>query len=207
VKPICGWQNPSLGFFDDAPQQNAGLCTTGCAAVLDSGTSLIIAPARDVGMLKAMLPPLSQDCSNFDAMPDLELVLGGHKMTLPPDAYVVRRSGQCVLAFQVGNHNTAHGPLWILGMPFFRFFHATFRNAEKMEDRRVFLMKAGDKCKPEPLKLEKVPMQSAGQLRSRRPPSFMPTIAVFNAQESRGPVNIEASDLSGQLDMASYDVL
>ena len=39
------------------------------------------------------MPRLAPDCSNFDSMPDIELVLGGRKTTIPPEAYIVRVRG------------------------------------------------------------------------------------------------------------------
>merc|ERR1719174_2039165 len=134
------------------------LCGTGCAAVLDSGTSLIAAPSTALQGLSFLLPEVHSNCSNFADLPDLEFDVGGHRLILPPETYVLRMSGtqveadtvydilhfkpkirkvnECFPAFMPIDRRTKFGPLWILGMPFFRQFHVTFSAGE---ERRVFL--------------------------------------------------------------------
>jgi hypothetical protein len=147
-------------------------CQDGCGAILDSGTSLIAAPTQALMALSMVLPPIHEDCSNIDDLPDLAFMLNGQELVLPPEAYVLRLKGtvveaqsvwdvlyfkpkvtkldQCLPAFMQIDRTTQFGPLWILGMPFFRFFHSTFHiNPEDREDRKVFITKAGAKCQPE----------------------------------------------------------
>merc|ERR1712139_140017 len=91
---------------------------------------------------------LKPDCSNMDAMPALSFELGGVTVELPPQAYIARMVGvippsiwevltfrpkskivmQCVplLIDMEDEMVTAHGPLWIVGMPFFRYYYTTF---------------------------------------------------------------------------------
>lgn len=153
------------------------LCAKGCVAVLDSGTSLISAPSHALQGLELLLPPLNRNCSNFDDLPDLELELDGRIVRLPPDSYVMRLKGtfleamavwkrlhikpnlttpdQCFYGFMNMDAHTDFGPLWILGMPFFRIFHVTFGLAPDVKDRRIWLAKASEKCDPLPLRLNK----------------------------------------------------
>lgn len=152
------------------------LCDRGCAAILDSGTSLISAPSHALTALEMLLPKLHSNCSNFDEMPDLELLLGGHRVKLPPEAYVMRLQGsffdaksvwdklhskpsistpdQCFFAFLQMDMHTDFGPLWVLGMPFFRFFHVTFGFSRVQSERRVWLAGASEDCEPLPLDSE-----------------------------------------------------
>ena len=37
-----------------------------------------------------MLPPIHEDCSNLDDLPDLAFMLDGNELLLPPEAYVPR---------------------------------------------------------------------------------------------------------------------
>mmetsp|Transcript_24117 Transcript_24117/g.63650 ORF Transcript_24117/g.63650 Transcript_24117/m.63650 type:complete len:469 (-) Transcript_24117:48-1454(-) len=169
------------GELTDAQRSAAQtlLCGRGCAAILDSGTSLISAPSHALQGLKFLLPDLADDCSNFDDLPDLEFSLSGLKLTLPPQAYAMRLIGtpkeradaasllhfqsktsgnqtevladQCIYAFIKLDHHTDYGPLWIFGMPFFRFFHVQFGMADEPKDRRVWVSGASDTCEPLPL--------------------------------------------------------
>lgn len=63
----------------------------GCSAVIDTGTSVLVAPQKVVDTVIAMLndaKDLPDDCSDLSSLPNLDLELGGEKFTLPPSAYV-----------------------------------------------------------------------------------------------------------------------
>merc|ERR1712060_840320 len=62
----------------------------GCAAIVDSGTSLIAAPGIALEQLSAQIPPIAEDCSNLHELPTLHFVVGGNRLSLPPQAYVMR---------------------------------------------------------------------------------------------------------------------
>jgi hypothetical protein len=167
--PVLGehhWAVDMTGF-GIGPQ--AVTCQDGCGAILDSGTSLIAAPTPALMALSMVLPPINEDCSNLDSLPDLVFMLNGHELSLPPEAYVLRLTGtlvesksvwdilyfrpkvmkldQCMPAFMQIDRTTQFGPLWILGMPFFRFFHSSFHiDPENRENRTIFLMGADEKC-------------------------------------------------------------
>eukprot|EP00440_Ansanella_granifera_P066519 gb/GFBE01072145.1/.p1 GENE.gb/GFBE01072145.1/~~gb/GFBE01072145.1/.p1 ORF type:complete len:421 (+),score=110.65 gb/GFBE01072145.1/:1-1263(+) len=140
-----------------------------CNVVVDSGTSLIAAPSHALGALSRMLPDIKEDCSNLHELPNLHFKVDGHELTLPPQAYVMRMKGKkldgtlwdllffkpkikkvdsCVLAFMGLDMGTADGSeTWILGMPFFRYYHTTFDRKQK----EMKFARAGPKCKPQPL--------------------------------------------------------
>lgn len=155
------------------------LCARGCAAILDSGTSLIAGPSHSLQGLSYLLPELREDCSNFGDLPDLEFELSGRRLRLPPEAYVFRLRGTaqeqraagklllsqvpdaagedtCVLGFLPMDRHTDYGPLWVLGMPFFRQFHVTFGLAENVSERRIWLSGASSSCGALPLEAEDV---------------------------------------------------
>lgn len=143
-----------------------------CGAVVDSGTSLIAAPSSSIGALKKMLKELNPNCENLADMPDLQFSLGGKNMSVPPSAYIARLNGtmsfeiwdllvfkpvakvkqsvtQCVPLFinldQMGLGRTSQtqwGPLWIMGMPFFRKYYTTFNFVE----RKMFVAEADSAC-------------------------------------------------------------
>lgn len=154
-------------------------CADGCGAILDSGTSLIAAPTAALMALSMVLPPIAEDCSNLDTLPDLVFMINGHEMALPPEAYVLRMKGtiveaksvwdilyfkpkvmkldQCMPAFMQIDRTTQFGPLWILGMPFFRFFHTTFHiDPANRNNRTIFLAATDNDCNVKELEAEKM---------------------------------------------------
>jgi hypothetical protein len=203
------------------------MCGRGCAAILDSGTSLISAPSHALQGLQMLLPDLEDDCSNFGDLPDLEFVLSGLKLRLPPQAYAMRLVGsaaekkdaasllhfpskksagnrssadedggaKCIYAFISLDHSTDYGPLWIFGMPFFRFFHTTFGMADAAKDRRVWLSGASDTCGPVPLNASFDPNIDAHA--KFQGIGVYPKVHVLagQRQESRGPLTIQARDV------------
>lgn len=71
----------------------------GCAAVVDSGTSVLAVPLDQLAQLYEIIGKIEKDCSNYHTLPELVFYLGGtdeqHKFTLPVRTYVrklVRRS-------------------------------------------------------------------------------------------------------------------
>lgn len=153
------------GRFGDDGVVRLG-CGDGCAAVVDSGTSLIAAPPEVISMVEDALSKLKQDCSNLGDMPDLVFNLGGHEFSLPPDAYVgqvvqkgVRdilhfrfrsRHYSCVPLFMEIDTDTQLGPMWILGLPFFRKYYTSFSYDPSSSPSRkhMAMALADDRCYP-----------------------------------------------------------
>jgi hypothetical protein len=177
--PVLGEHHWAVHMTGLGIGPQAVTCQDGCGAILDSGTSLIAAPTPALMALSMVLPPINEDCSNLDSLPDLVFILNGHELSLPPEAYVLRLTGtlveaqsvwdilyfrpkvmkldQCMPAFMQIDRTTQFGPLWILGMPFFRFFHSSFHiDPENRENRTIFLMGADEKCAVTDLDSEQV---------------------------------------------------
>lgn len=152
VKPLCSLDQP-------------------CAAIVDSGTSLIAAPTEHLMALSSMLPAIKEDCSNLHELPTFHLTLGnGHHFTLPPSAYVMRIRGAqlkansvwdvlyfkpkirklntCMPAFMNMDMQSDEGQLWILGMPWFRYYHTSFNRINK----EIHFATAGAGCEALPYK-------------------------------------------------------
>jgi len=139
-----------------------------CTAIIDSGTSLIAAPGMALMQLAATIPPIKEDCSNLNELPNLNFVIDGILFTLPPQAYVMRITGalmeandiwdilffkpkirkmdMCMPAFMQMDMMSKTGPIWILGMPFFRYYHTTF---DRKNEQMHFAV-AGPDCEPRP---------------------------------------------------------
>lgn len=159
-----------VSFTKDGNSTKSQVCQDGCAAIVDSGTSLIAAPAAALMELGRQIGKIEEDCSNLHELPNLKLNLDGHELELPPQAYVMRVVGasveadsiwdllffkpkirkidSCMPAFMEMDMKTQLGPVWILGMPFFRYYHTTFNR-----DRQVMrFAKAGEDCQPKSLR-------------------------------------------------------
>lgn len=146
-------------------------CAGGCAAIIDSGTSLIAAPGIALMQLSEQIEPIMEDCSNLHELPTLRFVIDGHDFELPPQAYVMRVTGaimeandiwdilffkpkirkvdMCMPAFMQNDMMSQFGPVWILGMPFFRYYHTTFDRTKK----EMRFATAGPQCEPLPFKV------------------------------------------------------
>jgi len=150
-------------------------CGHGCGALLDSGTSLLAMPGSTINeLVKVTLQP-GFNCSQLHDLPSIKLKLGDHDIILPPDAYIADVADSQVPAYlqsfvrvrklrgshlqTPGNHcdlmvmesgaSTAHGPLWILGVPFFRQYYTTFEVGGHTNERRaVYFSRASDTCTP-----------------------------------------------------------
>jgi hypothetical protein len=141
-----------------------------CTAIIDSGTSLIAAPGVALMELSRQIPAIADDCSNLHELPDLHFIIDGTEFTLPPKAYVMRLTGaimeandiwdilffkpkirkmdMCMPAFMQMDMMSKSGPIWILGMPFFRYYHTTF---DRKNEQMHFAI-AGPDCEPRPFK-------------------------------------------------------
>mmetsp|Transcript_29193 Transcript_29193/g.92006 ORF Transcript_29193/g.92006 Transcript_29193/m.92006 type:complete len:266 (+) Transcript_29193:1-798(+) len=146
-------------------------CTSGCSAIIDSGTSLLAVPSHIKNKLEAMMARVNSDCSNLQDFPDLVFDMGGHRFSLPPSAYIgevvgavpnylegiVKTSAgqipfeprtRCQLLLMDSYASTSYGPLWIFGVPFFRKYYTTFHIGKSHNDRSLYIAPAGKDCKP-----------------------------------------------------------
>ncbi|NXX44865.1 CATE protein, partial [Tricholaema leucomelas] len=111
-------------------------CANGCQAIVDTGTSLLTGPTKDIKLLQSYIGATvvdgeyTVDCSNLNAMPDVTFTINGLPYTLSAQAYTLMESGEdvvfCTSGFQGMDISPPAGPLWILGDVFIRQFYAVF---------------------------------------------------------------------------------
>jgi len=65
-------------------------CSSSCAAIVDSGTSLLAAPRTALLEMSDKIGNIELDCSNLQDLPDLTFILGETEFVLPPEAYIMK---------------------------------------------------------------------------------------------------------------------
>jgi len=146
-------------------------CSTGCGAIVDSGTSLLVMPSAAATRIIRAIESSDVTCNGFSLanLPNLHFNLGGQELSLPPEAYLGLTLGaviepmrrwfsngtqpstlQCNVRLLVMTEEaeTQFGPLWIIGMPFFREYYTTFNLGRAKPERAIHLARANDACMP-----------------------------------------------------------
>mmetsp|Transcript_54650 Transcript_54650/g.98121 ORF Transcript_54650/g.98121 Transcript_54650/m.98121 type:complete len:541 (+) Transcript_54650:58-1680(+) len=150
-------------------------CDPSCGAIVDTGTSLFAVPPDVYERAHKALKDIGNDCKKISQLPELKFQLGDHEYTLPPHSYAGQVAGllkpqlkrffpwisndinQCHLLLMQVNTKTQFGPMWIIGMPFFREYYTTFhlssptRNtSDTNHTRSIFTARAGENCTAAP---------------------------------------------------------
>lgn len=96
-----------------------------CYAAVDTGTSSLAGPTSVVNNMKEHLQ-VSDDCANFDQLPQLGFQIGNRVLNLAPRDYVDKTSGNCQVAFMSLDVPPPNGPLFVLGIPFLQKFYTAY---------------------------------------------------------------------------------
>ncbi|KAM5209521.1 napsin-A isoform 2-T2 [Hipposideros larvatus] len=129
------------------------LCAQGCAAILDTGTSLITGPSEEIQALHAAIEgfplPMGEyffQCSIISTLPPVSFNLGGIWFNLTAQDYVIQiaQGGVrlCLSGFKALDIPPPEGPFWILGDVFLRSYVAVFDRGNMKEGARVGLARA-----------------------------------------------------------------
>ncbi|XP_038675275.1 pepsin A-3-like [Scyliorhinus canicula] len=107
-------------------------CQSGCQAIVDTGTSLIVGSAAPIQkILHAIGAGPENDawyyvyCNSVSSMPDVTFVINGIDYPIPSSAYVLKKTykgkNYCVSGFEKMNDD-----LWILGDVFIGVYYSIF---------------------------------------------------------------------------------
>ncbi|XP_027595442.1 pepsin A-like [Pipra filicauda] len=110
----------------------AAACSSGCQAIVDTGTSLLAMPVRAFRIVMSALGARSNgeiSCKAARKLPDLVFHIHGQAFPVPARAYVIQSDGVCSLGFQGMDAPTEEGELWILGDVFIREYYVVFDRA------------------------------------------------------------------------------
>ncbi|XP_056152570.1 pepsin A-like [Lampris incognitus] len=109
-------------------------CNGGCQAIVDTGTSLIVGPQRDISSINSWVGASSQNgdyvvnCNYISQMPDVTFHIHGQEFTIPASAYTRKsRYNNCRTGFGNGGDS-----LWILGDVFIRQYYSIFSRSQNM---------------------------------------------------------------------------
>jgi hypothetical protein len=132
-----------LTSFKVADIDTKSLCKPSCSALIDSGTSLLTFPQSAQFVADKLTRMVKSDCSNINELPVLKFNLEGAEVSLPPRAYIYKGSdGTCQGAFMEADKDSQFGEVFVLGMPFLRYYYTIFDRANK----QVHLARSKSNC-------------------------------------------------------------
>ncbi|XP_032024930.1 napsin-A-like [Hylobates moloch] len=129
------------------------LCARGCAAILDTGTPVIIGPTEEIRALHAAIggiPLLAGEylirCSEIPKLPAVSLLIRGVWFNLTAQDYVIQfAQGDfrlCLSGFRALDIASPPVPVWILGDVFLGAYVAVFDRGDMKSGARVGLARA-----------------------------------------------------------------
>lgn len=103
---------------------------SGLQAIIDTGTSLIVANSEIIDYIKLKIGIVNTDCSNLAQLPNVSFTLGGKPYPLTPSQYVLQITSQnqteCINGFDGISLPSYLSKVVILGDVFIRAYYTVF---------------------------------------------------------------------------------
>mmetsp|Transcript_52265 Transcript_52265/g.114724 ORF Transcript_52265/g.114724 Transcript_52265/m.114724 type:complete len:422 (+) Transcript_52265:86-1351(+) len=131
------WQVPFDQVVIDGKATSLCSAKTGCQAVLDTGSSLLMVPNRLLASLQQQLK-VDDNCTHWSQVPPLGFQFGNVTFTLQPDDFVDKSKKDGCWLHMMGIGDTGRGEIFVLGMPFLRAFYTSY----DVENKKVGFAKA-----------------------------------------------------------------
>ncbi|XP_018397794.1 PREDICTED: lysosomal aspartic protease-like [Cyphomyrmex costatus] len=132
VTKKVGWQFT----IDKIKIGHSILCSEGCEALIDTGTTLLIGPSVDINSINELIgatyieEEIIVDCNKIPSLPNISFVLNGVSFNLTSEDYinkvVVNDTIKCVSAFEGLDVDEVISDKWVLGNVFIRRYYIEF---------------------------------------------------------------------------------